>query len=87
MFVYANGEITCNSSGNMVFTSDNTKSMLLYPKITLANITNVIQSSITDVDVLSAITSIWYRCPIHELNGHVEYMVCSIVIFVCHEGT
>jgi len=78
VFVYVNGEITRNLSGNTIFTSDNTKSMLLYPTMTLADITSVIQSSITDVDVSSAITSIWYRCPIHEMNGHVEYMACPI---------
>ena len=36
------------------------------------------KSSIIDADVLSVITSIWYRCPIHEMNGHVEYMACPI---------
>ena len=53
-------------------------SMLLYPTMTLADITDVIQSSITDVDVSYTITSIWYRCPIHEINGHVEYTACPI---------
>ena len=44
----------------------------------LAYITGVIQSSITNVDMSSAITSIWYHCPIHEMNGHVEYTSCPI---------
>ena len=78
VFVYVNGEITRNSAGNTVFTSDNTRSMLLYPMMTLVDITNVIQSSITNADVSSTITSIWYRCPIHEINGHVEYTTCPI---------
>jgi len=78
VFVYVNGEITRNSIGNTVFTSDNTRSMLLYPTMTLTDITSVIQSSIIDADVPSVITSIWYRCPIHEMNEHVEYMACPI---------
>ena len=79
VFVFVNGEITRISSGNIVFTSENIKSMLLYPTMTLADITSVIQSSIPNVDVLSAITSIWYRCPIHKMNGHVEYTTCPII--------
>ena len=78
VFVYVNGEITRNSIGNTIFTSDNTRSMLLYPMMMLADITGVIKSSITDVGVLFVITSIWYRCPIHEMNGHVEYTACPI---------
>ena len=78
VFVYVNGEITRNSIGNTVFTSDNTRSMLLYPTITLVDITSVTQSSIIDSNVLSVITSIWYRCPIHKMNGHVEYIACPI---------
>ena len=53
--------------------------MLLYPTMMLADITSVIQSSITAAGVLSAITSILYRCPIHEINGHVEYTTCLII--------
>ena len=78
VFVYVNGEIIRNLTGNTVFTSDNTRSMLLNPTMTLADITSVIQSSITYVDVSSTITSIWYRCPIHKINGHVEYTACPI---------
>ena len=68
VFVYVNGEITRNSTRNTIFSSDNTRSMLLYPTMPLTNITSVIQSSIIDVDVSSTITSIWYHCPIHEIN-------------------
>ena len=78
VFIYVNGEITCNSTGNTVFTSDNTRSMLLYPTMTLTDITSVIQSSITNIGVSFAITSIWYHCPLHEMNGHVEYTTCPI---------
>ena len=46
--------------------------------MTLPDIIIVIHSSITDDDVSSVITSIWYRCPIYEMNGHVEYMACRI---------
>ena len=76
VFVYVNGEIICSSSGNTVFS--NTKSILLYPTMTLTDITSVIQSSIIDDDVSSAITSIWYCCLIHEMNGHVEYTTCPL---------
>ena len=44
----------------------------------LADITSVIQSSITHADVPSTITSIWCCYLIHEINGHVEYTTCSI---------
>ena len=78
VFVYVNGEITHNSTGNTIFTSDNTRSMLLYPLMMLADITSLIQSSITYADVSFAITSIWHPCLIHEMNGHVEYTTCLI---------
>jgi len=52
--------------------------MLLYATMMMADITSVIQSSIIDVDVSSTITLIWYHCPIHEMNGHVEYTTCPI---------
>ena len=78
VFVYVNGDIILISSGNAVFTSDNTKSMLLYPTIMLADIISVRQSSITNDDVSSATTSFWYHCPIYKMNGHVEYKACQI---------
>ena len=78
VFVYVNGEITRNLSGNTIFTNDNTRSVLLYPTMTLDDIINAIQSSITDVDVSSAITWIRYCCPKHKMNGHVEYTACPI---------
>ena len=79
VFIYVNGEIIPNSSGNAIFTSDNTKSMLLYPTMTLTDIISVIQSSIVDDDVSPAIILLWYQCPKYEMNGHVEYMACRII--------
>ena len=79
LFVYVNGEIICSTSGNAVFTSDNTKSMLLYPIMMLPNIIIVIQSSIRVDDVSCASTSLWYHCPIYEMNGHVEYRACRTI--------
>ena len=78
VYVYINGEIIQSSSANAVFRGDKTKSLLLNLTITLSNIITAIQSSITDADVSSAITSICYRCPIHEMNGHVEHRTCPI---------
>ena len=79
LFVYVNGEIICSTSGNAVFTNDNTKSLLLYPIMMLPNIIIVIQSSIRVDDVSCASTSLWYHCPIHEMNGHVEYRACRTI--------
>ena len=79
VFVYVNGVIIRSTSGNAIFTSDNIKSMLLYPIMMLSNIITVIQSSIRNDDVSSAITSLWYRCRIYKMNGHVEYRACRII--------
>ena len=51
-------------------------SMLRSPAIQLE--TQFSPVTTQDVDVSSTITSIGYRCPIHEMNGHVEYATCPI---------
>ena len=83
VFINVNGEIIYNSSRNSISTSDNTKSMLLYPTMILPNIITIIQSSIRDDDVLSAIISIWYCFAIYKMNGlvsigHVELLTKKV---------
>jgi len=79
VYVYINGEIIQSSSANAVFRSDKTKSLLLNPTMTLPNIITAIQSSITDNDVTTIITTIWYHCPVYEFNGEVQYREIQII--------
>ena len=78
-YIYINGEIIHNSSANAVFRSDNTKLLPLNPTITLTNIITTIQSSIKDNDVTPIITALWYRCPVYQFNGRVEYKAIQII--------
>ena len=78
-YVYINGEIIQSSSANAVFRGDKTKSLLLNPTITLPNIITAIQSSITDNGVTPIINVLWYRCPVYEFNGQVQYKAIQII--------
>jgi len=78
-YVYINGEIIQSSNENAIFRGDNTKSLLLNPTMTLSNIITAIQSSITDNGVTPIINAIWYRCPVYQLNGEVQYRAIEII--------
>jgi len=45
----------------------------------LPNIITAIQSSITDNDVMPIINALWYRCPVYEFNGEVQYRTIQII--------
>ena len=78
-YVYINGEIIQSSSANAIFRGDKTKSLLMNPTMTLPNIITAIQSSITDNGVTPIINALWYRCPIYEFNGEVQYRAIQII--------
>jgi len=79
VYVYINGENIQSSSANAIFIGDNTKSLLLNPTMTLPNIITAIQSSITDNGVTSIINTLWYRCPVYQLNDEVQYRAIQII--------
>ena len=79
-YVYINGEIIQSSSANTIFRGDKTKSLLLNPIMTLLNIIiTAIQSSITNNGVTPIISALWYRCPVYEFNGEVQYRAIQII--------
>jgi len=78
-YVYINGEIIQSSTANAVFGGDKTKSLLLNPTMTLSNTITAIQSSITDNGVTPIINALWYRCPVYEFNGEVQYRAIQII--------
>jgi len=78
-YVYINGEIIQSSSANAIFIGDNTKSLLLNPTMTLPNIITAIQSSITENGVTPIINALWYRCPVYQLNGEVQYRAIQTI--------
>ena len=79
VYGYINGEIIQSSSANTIFRGDNTKSLLLNPTMMLPDIITTIQSSITNNNVTPIITALWYRCPVYEFNGQVQYRTIQII--------
>ena len=49
------------------------------PTMMLPNIITAIQSSITNNDVTPIIIALWYRCPVYEFNGQVQYKAIQII--------
>jgi len=45
----------------------------------LPDIITTIQSSITNNNVTPIITALWYRCPVYEFNGQVQYRTIQII--------
>ena len=45
----------------------------------LPDIITTIQSSITDNGVTPIINALWYRCPVYEFNGEVQYRAIQII--------
>ena len=82
-YIYINGEIIQSSSTNAIFRGDKTKSLLLIPTMTLPNIITAIQSSITNNDVTPIIIALWYRCPVYEFSGQVQYKTIQIIEEEC----
>ena len=45
----------------------------------LPSIIIAIESSITDNDVTPIINAFWYRCPVYEFNGEIQYRAIQII--------
>ena len=55
------------------------KSLLLNPTMTLSDIITAIQSSITNNYFTPIIIELFYRCPVYEFNGQVQYRAIQII--------